>query len=528
MGKSSVRHITGFLLSTIFLACITVPLVVMQVTDIQEVSHVEKRRLEKKPEFSFSIQSLKEYPRKYEQYFNDHFGLRNTFVNLYNSLFVALFETSTSFNVLVGQDKWLYFSTCFAYRDFTGNHLSSPGVIKEWKARLFERIEWLDERNIKYLLLPVPYKISIYTEHLPERIQAIEGQTNLNQLVRYLDQTPQFSNYIDFQEIFTKEKENERVYYKTDSHWNLIGGYIAYTKIIARLKEWFPDIQVVERGAFDEVHKKFNGNLTRMINIGDLYEEDEVRLEYPNFDNIVRFEKYTLPEKPDETFQDFRKGRAERSFNTQQNLKAVVITDSFGTALKDYLALSFKEIVFIRDARFEDMMHVIEREKPDVVLDINGSVRFKLALGESVALRNRSVKDLFKKNIPFFQVSGEMLKQHVKTSIGVKYDAGGLEAVNADPQLIFRLDDNASINDGPIYVHCNLTSPEDTHFQIFYRTEDDPYYSRRKMVMTKIQKGENDIYLRIHEKILMDELRVDIGGVPGKYQLRSFQIIHDN
>ena len=134
---------------------------------------VEKRRLAKLPEFHFSIEDIKTYPRNYENYFNDHFGLRSRFVWLYNSVFVSLLETSPNFDVIVGNDKWLFFATGFNYQDFTGSRLKSVGTLMEWKQRLEERQKWLAKKGIRYLLLPVPYKISVYSEYLPDRIQPL-------------------------------------------------------------------------------------------------------------------------------------------------------------------------------------------------------------------------------------------------------------------------------------------------------------------------------------------------------------------
>lgn len=526
MTRAKIIHLFGTVTSLCFLLVIVAPLMIMKFSAHKDVSIVEKRRLKEKPELSFHLEQLEQYPEEYERFFNDHFGLRSKFVSLYNILFVSLLGTSPSFDVIVGKERWLFYATGFAYQDYTGNKLYPEWKLPLYKQIVKERVMWLEKNNIEYVLLPVPYKIAIYSEFLPDRIQRIEGQTYLDQLIDYLHESPAIEQVIDIKKKFIAQKNAALLYYKTDTHWNYLGAYSAYEEIMSRLQPTLPGLKQISFGQLEKKKNRFNGNLTNFINIGSLYEEDEVVLELAEHKDEIQFSKYDLPPKPDETYQAFRRGRAKISKNETGTYKAIVITDSFGTALERFLSASFAEVIFVRDARFEDMMHLIEAVEPDAVIDLNGSVRFDLALGESVRLRNMSVKKVFGKAKPFFTLEnnelGKVTKQIVGAEIG-KSKQNLLVSKSEDPQLYFDLPEIET--NSPLYVHCKITAPADSTVQLFYQTREQQSYTPRNMVEAKVKKGRNDIYLRIYDRILLDTLRVDFGATPGQYQLNEFELI---
>lgn len=523
MNFKKYNLIEAVVLSIIFIVGISTPLVVMLLSEKKEMSHVEKRKLEEEPSLSLFVESISDYTKKYEKYFNDHFGMRTKFVELYNSFFINLFETSPNFNVIVGKDKWLYFATCFALQDFTGNYLSSSIEIKRWKQILLDREQWLGEYGIRYLFLPVPYKISVYPEYLPNRLQNIEGLTNLDQLLNTFKEPPIFSNVLDFKTVFKSHGKDELLYYKTDTHWNSVGGYVAYREIINHISKWFPELEPMPRELLGETRRLKSGNMTNWLNIGKMYKEDVQDLHIPRKDEFIQKGEYILPDTPVSFMQEFRKGRASYRENKTQELTAIVITDSFETALKEYLALHFRRIVFVRDARLEDMVHLIKKEKPDIVFDMNGSVRLNVAFGESVEIRNEVIKKHLAKSKILLQVTPENIKESIKEKVDIdiiESDLGPHLKLNGfDPQLIFT--NTSNVSQSKLYVKCVLKSPVDTLFSVYYQTEKEPKYTASQRVSAKVQKGENEIYIRILDRAMIDTIRVDIGGQPGLYRIEE-------
>jgi len=90
------------IMTLVFMVFIWVPLFVNLTTPQSEISTAEKRKLAPKPKLK--LESLAEFPKAYESYYNDHFGFRNTLVYWRNFLQVTCFAASTSDRVIMGKN----------------------------------------------------------------------------------------------------------------------------------------------------------------------------------------------------------------------------------------------------------------------------------------------------------------------------------------------------------------------------------------------------------------------------------------
>jgi len=116
----------------------------------------------------------------------------------------------------------------------------------QWFLR--DRRDWLAEKGIRYIFLPVPNKESIYPEHIPWRIRRNAGTSLYDQIIGYLNENPGFSDYIDLKEVFLRQKAGNQLYPKTDSHWNVDGAFEAYNNIGAMIKAQHVPIHLLKKG----------------------------------------------------------------------------------------------------------------------------------------------------------------------------------------------------------------------------------------------------------------------------------------
>lgn len=524
-----MKNIQSKIITLLFIIGITTPLLIMQISDNETVSLVEKRKLAKKATFNLSISSLKQFRQQHEEYVNDHFGLRNELIKLYNGIFVYLFKTSPTNTVIVGKEKWLFFPI-HALQDFTGSRPLDINTLRQRKQTLFDREQWLAQREIHYLFLPIPHKLSIYPEYLPSRIQKLHKETNLEQLVSHLTTAPRFSNFLDLQPTLLKAKKAEKIYHEADTHWNMVGAYIGYTEIINHIRQWFPEIPPpVQRDQLIKVKKQFSGNLTKYLNVTELYKENVEYYKLPKYGKKVEFKTIKNYPQHDLSAQHVRKGLFYTSENKAQKLTAVFISDSFGGYLKEFLPHHFKKIFFVKVARFEDVKELIENEKPDIVIDLKVTRDFWVAFGENISIRNQLESKTFKSSNHLFDASAETLLQRLESTHNAKViheSAQKRIRVNgSDPQLYFDFPDHTS--EGILHLYCNITSPADTTLQIYYQTPNQQYYSSEKVISTDITKGTNDVYLRIFEPVLLNNIRIDPGETVGTYSINSFSIVEE-
>ncbi|MGW8195192.1 MAG: alginate O-acetyltransferase AlgX-related protein, partial [Desulforhopalus sp.] len=394
-----------------------------------------------------------------------------------------------------------------------------------WKQILLDREEWLADRGIRYLLIPPPNKIMIYPEFLPDRIRKRAGKTNLEQFLEYLAEPPIFRSVIDLRPPLLAAKKEHQVYFKGDTHWNLEGAYVGYVAIMNAIRRWFPEMKPVPREQMVKTPKQLSGDLTYTLNLADRYRETYLFLSPPNAEEVIRYEKFAGYPQPDTADQKFRRGVLFTNENPLQQRTALFISDSFGSAMRDFLAPHFKRIIFVKNARFEDMKRLIEIEKPDIVFDLNVARGLYVAMGENIEIRDYILKKHHSSRSTVVDITTENFRTKLSGSAQVDLLEGQgatLQAYGIDPQLYFDLSQQTS-NDN-LSIYCEITSPASTPFRIYYQTKDQPYYSGEKMVSHPLRAGRNSFYLRIYEPILFGSIRVDPGELPGRYALNKLTI----
>jgi len=92
----------------------------------------------------------------------------------------------------------------------------------------------LAAEGIGYFFLVAPSKMTIYPEKVPGRIKKIHKQSRLDQLLHYL-RNHNINCLVDVRAEILAAKAKFPVYFKTGSHCNQYGAYIANRVLIAKL-----------------------------------------------------------------------------------------------------------------------------------------------------------------------------------------------------------------------------------------------------------------------------------------------------
>src|SRR5688572_12651085 len=137
---------------------------------------------------------------------------------------------------LVGKDGWLQFTAGGILDDFQNTMQFSPKNIQQNSQLLYEKLQ---AQNITLVIIIVPNKDTIYPEQLPDEIQKINEQSRLDLLVAY------FKKYgppvlIDLRPALQRARQEETIYYKTDTHWNNLGSFAAYSEVMQVLSRSNP------------------------------------------------------------------------------------------------------------------------------------------------------------------------------------------------------------------------------------------------------------------------------------------------
>ncbi len=259
--NKSLKPLLGFGISTLFLVVIFFPLVSQTsflAKSVKEVVHNIVKDQNSKFE-NFSI-LLKKFPQTYSEYTTKKFVLPKSFIHLNALVKVYGLGLSPNNNVAVGKTGF-YFEGFGANRvekgivenfdniaDYMGQIPFSAGELRQWKKALEERKYWLKEQGVEYVFVLVPTKAFVYPEKLPNNLQnRNKGETRYDQLSRFLDTSVDvhFINMLPPLLSAKKEKNYPLLFYKTDFHWNFYGAFVAYQTIIDKLREKFPQFNLV-------------------------------------------------------------------------------------------------------------------------------------------------------------------------------------------------------------------------------------------------------------------------------------------
>jgi hypothetical protein len=303
---------------------------------------------------------LKTFLSGWENYFNDHFGCRKTLVTWYNKLKWSVFEEKNARNVLVGSDGWMYASEKRMVENFRGALPFTEAELQAWQRLLEHRRDWLARRGIKYLFVLAPDKQSIYPEYLPGWLKDLGGRTKADQFFDYM-QAHSTVAVLDLRPVLRAAKTGPvPVYLKTDTHWNILGAFLAYQRVAEKLgADLVPGLQPLPLDAFVITNQIEPG--------GDLVNLRGIRI------SMDESNAYRVVPKPETPVPDMfiPKGihvmEMAATTNAAARGLAIVHTDSFGRKWIPWIGSQFGRTEFFWQYHLNGP--VIEREKPVVVIN---------------------------------------------------------------------------------------------------------------------------------------------------------------
>jgi alginate O-acetyltransferase complex protein AlgJ len=326
----------------------------------------ENRTAEPMPPIPDSSIGLREYPARFERFFNDRFGLRAPLVNFDHWVNAIVFGVSPVSKVLIGKLGWLYFrgedSKAFD-RWYRGNETISDETLVALRDELLRRQDFLTSRGIPFLVVVVPEKYSVYPEFLPGWATRNTPLTPLDRLAAELARYPQLQ-FIDLRGPLVEAKGGDRLYYQTDSHWNYLGATIGYKVLMSKVEQALPGLTIapVTRPPYVPGEDYYSGDLAQMMGLQRQFRESDIAplakiLATPE----SRCAKQdTLASAPDvETFI-YRCPNAPR-------FTALVYRDSMAIPIIPMLAENFSRTTFVGSVRLDPVL--VERLKPDIVIE---------------------------------------------------------------------------------------------------------------------------------------------------------------
>jgi alginate O-acetyltransferase complex protein AlgJ len=286
------------------------------------------------------------FARAFTAYFDDHFGFRGTLITLQAILKVELLGVSTSPDVLIGKEGWLYYTGEKSMENYRGELPFATGELEAWLRYFKGYNAWLARRGILFLVVIVPDKQTVYPEFLPDSIRKVTARTRLDDFTAAM-KTESNIGVLDLRSALQAAKVRySEVYHRTDTHWSDAGVYAAYREILPQIEKKYPAvrplpyIEPLRNGDYRA------GDLAKMLGLGRVWKE----VPQQRASSLV----YTgMPE-----------GDLHVRGSGPAGSRLATFGDSFLLPLVDYLALHFDETVAFAGLK----PALIEQFHPDIVL----------------------------------------------------------------------------------------------------------------------------------------------------------------
>jgi len=355
----------------LFTLALALPLVGAIVNRDVATTVFEQRRTAPWPDAPTALKSWRAWPTGFEAAFADRFGGRDMLISLHHRAKAQGFGVSPVPLAMIGRDGWLYFlgeDGKAVDRDYRGIVPYPPDQLAKSAAEIKRRHDFLAALGIPYVVMIVPDKATIYPEHLPRWVARAVPQSRLDGFYAAMKAYPDVT-VLDLRPALTAGKALERNYYKTDSHWNLLGATIGYEALSAVLKAKVPGFPAVPpmRPIFYPGLDVYSGDLSNMIGLPKLFREDDIASLGRVFADAAKrcaqpvaapFPPGTpLPKTEILVYACDRPGLPT----------AVVFRDSMAIPLVPLLSENFRRVVYVSGRHLDRAL--VEREKPDVVIE---------------------------------------------------------------------------------------------------------------------------------------------------------------
>jgi hypothetical protein len=166
---------------------------------------------------------------------------------------------------------------------------------------------------------------------------------------------------VDFRPALLAAKGRERLFEKTDTHWNERGAYVAYRELVAALRAQAPSIPpAMGREAFEAVARDEPGmDLAGMIGLKHVLREERLLL-------VPRAPRKARTVEPEGGEPWWGSPRVVTEIPGSTLPRAVVFRDSFVSRLAPFLSEHFSRVVYAWQDNFD--ADLVREERPDVVI----------------------------------------------------------------------------------------------------------------------------------------------------------------
>lgn len=319
------------LISFIIVICLSWPIWLL-FSNFVGTENYEKRAMKEMP--LLRADTYESFSTEFSDYFGENIPFRNELISLNSLIDYFIFDVSSNEDVIVGKDDWLFYNKTDDGNPvgcYCGNDMLSDTELQVIAAKWEYMNEILSGQGKEFVLFILPNKERVYPEYMPSRYGIPAKEYQALQVVNYLRDNTEIRVVYPYEELIeAKESIDKNIWYKSDTHWNKIGGYVGACALLKELGIYLPPVDGKEISINDNGPRA--GDLADLLNLRKVLQKNdrEYTVEgYNTHDMEIVYENYST---------DYH----YKAVNADPR-KIYIVRDSFGGNMSNYIGSQFSE-----------------------------------------------------------------------------------------------------------------------------------------------------------------------------------------
>lgn len=285
--------------------------------------------------------NFEQIPGEFEEFLNDHAPYKNFLVNLNTKLETKLFGVASVAPITVGTDNWLFYTVDVqgedALSDYQHLNLYTIEQQEEIAQKIQSVVSDMEEQGIRFYVFEAPNKERIYGKYMPKNIRIYGPKSRLDAIIPKL-QDQELPVY-DLADSLRPYAEDYQLYYKYDTHWNMIGAFLASQQIAEVLFGSSSTLEEVRILPGNEAPK----DMASMLNMVNEFSDD---MDFTIEGYLPEIVTEQVASGEGENEENGNAGITVYHSNSPNAKTLLVIGDSFSEAQRFYLPKLYQTSVF--------------------------------------------------------------------------------------------------------------------------------------------------------------------------------------
>lgn len=287
--------------------------------------------------------------------------------------YFSFFKFEKSEISIEGKNGWLFFSdrASDVYRQHTFPIVDSHRGKSVYEIEIPFIIELSKFSKAPLYMIVGPDKHGVYHEFM-DPYYGKPGQYRLFSKFKHIFENNGISVIDPYDALIDAKKnlKDKTLYYTDDTHWNLAGSKVAFDYVMNNIVDNYKSYKY--SFSFSK-HK--NGDLVRNIKQPNCSYLDNVSVKRDNLPTVEVYDFYSdkLISKSKLSFEEPYIGTMTINKEAKDKRTVLLLSDSFGYALKSYLSDYFYKVVHVRGMVYSptSLKSTFDKAKPDIVLLVN-------------------------------------------------------------------------------------------------------------------------------------------------------------